>query len=79
MTFMGASNTLIQTLSPDEMRGRAISVYSMVALGIVPGGALVVGGLASAIGLHAAFLIAGAVCAVIAASAWFSRPILRTV
>jgi len=79
MTFMGASNTLIQTLSPDEVRGRAISVYSMVALGIVPGGALVLGGLASAIGLHAAFLIAGTICAAIAAAAWFSKPILRTV
>ena len=79
MTFMGASNTLIQTLSPDEMRGRAISVYSMVALGIVPGGALVLGGFASFIGLHPAFLIAGAVCAVFTLWVWLTRPIVRTV
>jgi MFS family permease len=79
MTFMGASNTLIQTLSPDEVRGRAISVYSMVALGIVPGGALVLGGLASVTGLHTAFLAAGAACGIVTLWVWFSRPILQTV
>ena len=79
MTFMGASNTLIQTLSPDDMRGRAISVYSMVALGIVPGGALVLGGLASIIGLHAAFLAAGALGAIFALWVWLSKPILNSV
>lgn len=79
MTFMGASNTLIQTLSPDDVRGRAISVYSMVALGIVPGGALILGGIASIIGLHEAYLYAGAVCALLTLAVWFTRPILRTV
>lgn len=79
MTFMGASNTLIQTLSPDQVRGRAVSVYSMVALGIVPGGALILGGLASLVGLHTAFLAAGALCAIVVAWTWLTRPILRTV
>jgi MFS family permease len=79
MTFLGASNTLIQTLSPDDVRGRAISVYTMVALGFVPGGALIVGGLGSALGLHTAFLIVGAACAVVALCLWLTRPILNTV
>ncbi|HEV3154175.1 MAG TPA: MFS transporter [Candidatus Baltobacteraceae bacterium] len=79
MTFMGASNTLIQTLSPDDVRGRAISVYSMVALGLVPGGALVLGGLASVTGLHVAFAIGGALCALVITATWLTRPILRTV
>ncbi len=79
MTFLGASNTLIQTLSPDDVRGRAISVYSMVALGIVPGGALIVGAIASIVGLHWAFLIVGGVTTVFCLWVWLSRPILRTV
>jgi MFS family permease len=79
MTFLGASNTLIQTLSPDNVRGRAISVYTMVALGFVPGGALIVGGLGSALGLHKAFIIVGAACGLVAIWFWLTRPILNTV
>ena len=79
LTFLGASNTLIQTLSPDEVRGRAISVYTMVALGLVPGGALIVGSIASLIGLHTAFLIAGGLTLLFTLWTWLSKPILRTV
>jgi MFS family permease len=79
LTFLGVSNTLIQTLSPDDVRGRAISVYTMVALGIVPGGAMVVGAIASVIGLHSAFAIAGGVTAAFAVWLWATRSILRTV
>ena len=52
MAFMGATNTLIQILSPDEVRGRALSVYTMIAIGIVPLGSLVDGAIAAAIGLE---------------------------
>jgi MFS family permease len=79
MTFLGASNTLIQTLSPDHVRGRAISVYTMVALGLVPGGALIVGAIASIIGLHIAFLVVGSVSALVTIWFWVSRGVLRTV
>lgn len=79
LTFLGASNTLIQTLSPDDVRGRAVSVYTMVALGFVPGGALIVGGLGSALGLHVAFWIVGAACALVTLWLWLTRPVLNTV
>ncbi len=79
LTFLGASNTLIQTLSPDDVRGRAISVYTMVALGFVPGGALIAGGLGSVLNLHTAFFIVGAASAAVALWFWITRPILRTV
>jgi MFS family permease len=79
MTFLGTSNTLIQTLSPDDVRGRAISVYSMVALGLVPGGALIVGAIASVIGLHDAWRIVGGLTAFITLWVWLSQRILRTV
>lgn len=79
LTFLGASNTLIQMLSPDDVRGRALSVYTMVALGFVPGGALIVGALGSVLGLHAGFLIVGVTSVVVTTYFWFARPILRTV
>ncbi|MDQ2663199.1 MAG: MFS transporter [Candidatus Eremiobacteraeota bacterium] len=79
LTFLGASNTLIQTLSPDVVRGRAISVYTMVAIGVVPAGAFVLGALANFIGLHHAFLVSGGLCALLVLWLWLSQPIVRTV
>jgi MFS family permease len=70
LSFIGSSNILLQTLSPDEMRGRAISVYSMILLGFVPLGSLIVGSVATAVTLHRTFLIVGiaaTVCVVIVA------------
>jgi MFS family permease len=43
MTQMGASNTLIQTMTPDHLRGRVMSVYSMMFMGMAPVGALLAG------------------------------------
>ena len=51
--MLGATNTLIQMLSPDDVRGRALSVYTMIAIGVVPLGSLVDGAIAAAIGLRA--------------------------
>jgi MFS family permease len=79
MTLLGATNTLIQTLSPDEVRGRALAVYTMIALGVVPAGSLVDGAIASTIGLHAMFLLAGILCIVTFLSLWYLAPKIRTV
>jgi MFS family permease len=59
MTFLGSSNILLQTLAPDEMRGRVISVYSMVVLGLVPAGTLLLGSIASLLDLRQALVIGG--------------------
>lgn len=77
--FLGASNILIQTLSPDDVRGRAISVYTMIALGVVPGGSLVVGAIASVVGLHLAFALAGGFSLAVVLLAYALNPIIRTV
>jgi predicted MFS family arabinose efflux permease len=79
LASLGATNTLIQTLSPDEVRGRALSIYTMIAIGIVPLGALVDGAIAAAIGLREMFVLAGAVCAALFAAIWFLRPAVRAV
>lgn len=60
MGFMvqnGMLNTLIQMIVPDELRGRVISVYTLVFLGFFPVGALIAGTIAQyfGIGVGAAF------------------------
>ena len=48
MIEMAASNTLIQAMVPDNLRGRVMAVYSMMFMGMAPIGALVAGSLAPA-------------------------------
>ena len=67
MVQMASSNTLIQSMVPDRLRGRVMSVYSMVFIGMGPFGALLAGVLAQHFGapitvcLGAIACIAGAV------------------
>jgi predicted MFS family arabinose efflux permease len=79
LTFLGSSNILLQTLAPDEMRGRVISVYSMIVLGFVPAGTLLLGSLASLLSLRAAFVAGGVVCGLCAAAIYLADPRLRDV
>ena len=59
MLFMGMSNTLVQMRTPDHLRGRVMSVHTMVFLGIMPLGTLALGALGTAVGVDIA-LFAGA-------------------
>jgi MFS family permease len=79
LASMGATNTLIQVLSPDELRGRVLSIYTMIAIGVVPLGALVDGASASHLGLRPTFALAGALCTALFAAVWLLRPAVRTV
>lgn len=62
MTQMSSSNTLIQAMVPDELRGRVMSVYSMMFMGMAPLGALLAGTLAGILGAPETVAIGGAVC-----------------
>jgi MFS family permease len=77
MMHLGASNTLIQAMVPDALRGRVMAVYAMVVLGITPFGALLAGSLAERLGAPGTVAIGGVFC--IAGSAVFARhlPVLR--
>ena len=50
MIQMGASNTLIQSMVPDELRGRVMSVYSMMYMGVGPLGTIFAGYAADRVG-----------------------------
>jgi MFS family permease len=62
MVEMAASNTLIQSMVPDRLRGRVMAVYSMMFMGMAPVGALLAGAIAAPVGAPQAVAIGGAVC-----------------
>lgn len=51
------SNTLVQMIVPDQLRGRVMSVYSLMFFGTMPFGSLLAGALAQAYGLSFAVLL----------------------
>jgi len=64
------SNTIIQTLVPEDKRGRVMSYYTMAFVGSAPFGALFAGSLAHRIGAPRTVMVTGAF--VLAGSLWFS-------
>jgi MFS family permease len=60
MLQMACSNTLIQTMVPDVLRGRVMSLYSMMFMGMAPFGALLGGALANRLGAPLTIAIGGA-------------------
>ena len=69
MLQMACSNTLIQVMVPDALRGRVMAVYSMMFMGMAPIGALLGGALAERLGAPVTVAIGGA--ASIAGACWF--------
>jgi MFS family permease len=61
MTQMGASNTLVQTMTPDHLRGRVMSVYSMMFMGMAPVGALLAGVVAERFGAPFTVAVGGVI------------------
>jgi MFS family permease len=68
---MSSSNTVIQTLVEDEMRGRVMSYYAMAFVGMTPFGSLLAGAMAKWIGAPRTLLSTGLCCA--AGSLWYFR------
>jgi MFS family permease len=70
MQGLAASNTVIQTLVPEDKRGRVMSYYTMAFVGMTPFGSLLAGALAHRLGAPHAVMITGAFC--VAGAVWFS-------
>jgi MFS family permease len=70
MLQMACSNTLIQVMVPDALRGRVMAVYSMMFMGMAPMGALFGGALADRLGAQVTVAIGG--IASIAGAGWFA-------
>lgn len=57
VTHLASANTLLQLLSPDHLRGRVLAAFLWVVLGAGPLGALILGGLAEALGAPSAIVV----------------------
>ncbi len=69
MQGVTASNTILQTLVDEKMRGRVMSYYTMAFVGMAPFGSLLAGALAHAIGAPRTVIVSGVAC--IAGGVWF--------
>ncbi len=69
MLQMACSNTLIQVMVPDALRGRVMAVYSMMFMGMAPIGALLGGALAERLGAPHTVAIGG--LASLVGAGWF--------
>jgi MFS family permease len=59
---MASANTLIQSIIPDEYRGRIMAFYSMTVVGLGPLGSLASGAIAHAVGPRATVFAGGLLC-----------------
>jgi MFS family permease len=71
MLQMACSNTLIQTMVPDQLRGRVMALYSMMFMGMAPFGALFGGALAHRMGAPVTVAVGGVACVI--GAIWFGR------
>ncbi len=77
MTQANTSNALVQSIVPDELRGRVMSVYMLVFFGAMPLGALFAGQMAAQLGETWTVLVNTAVLALAAAYLYVRLPFLR--
>ncbi len=77
MQVMAASNTIIQTITSEEMRGRVMSYYTMAFMGMAPFGSLLAGTMAHNLGAPMTMIINGIL--LLLAAGWFLTrlPVLR--
>ena len=69
MQGMTASNTIIQTIVPEDKRGRVMSYYTVAFVGMAPFGSLLSGVLAHSIGSPWTVVVSGIAC--ILGASWF--------
>jgi MFS family permease len=74
---IASSNTLVQAMAPDALRGRVMAVYSMMFLGMAPVGALLAGWLAERVGAANTVALGGAGCILSALVFSLRLPALR--
>jgi MFS family permease len=64
MVEMASTNTILQTIVSDDMRGRVMSFYAMAFLGTAPLGSLLAGSLAAHVGPMETVMFGGFACVI---------------
>lgn len=73
ISFTARANSMLQAVTPNHLRGRIMSVYTIVFAGTTPIGNLFIGAFASAFGASIALIAGAAPCIVAAIVAWCVR------
>jgi MFS family permease len=77
VTQLALTNTLIQLIIPDELRGRVISIYFWAQQGAAPFGSLLVGWMAQSFGAPSAVLVGGVACLIVILAVHSRQPTIR--
>jgi MFS family permease len=75
MVALAATNTIVQTITEEHLRGRVMAFYAMAFLGTAPLGSLLAGVLADRLGEPLTIILGGSAC--ILGAAWFSSRLPR--
>jgi MFS family permease len=73
IAFSATANTTLQTVSPDHLRGRVMSVYMLVFAGTVPLGNLFTGGIAHLFSAPISLLLGAGLSLIAAIVGWILR------
>ncbi|HEX9693245.1 MAG TPA: MFS transporter [Gemmatimonadales bacterium] len=72
------TNSLLQTIAPDELRGRVVSIFTVAFGGMTPFGALQAGFIAEHLGVMTAFLTGGTVTVLLGVRTMLRRDLRLT-
>jgi len=78
-SMFNLANVLVQTLVPDAVRGRVMSVYNLAFLGMAPIGSLAIGAAAERFGVPTAMLAFAAASIACTAGIALAVPSLRRI
>lgn len=74
---LDSSNTLVQAIVPDELRGRVMAIWTMMLTGLAPFGSLLIGGLAHRFSVPRTLAAGGMACMMGSLAFGFCQPILK--
>jgi MFS family permease len=70
IAFSATAQTILQYAAPGQLRGRVMSLYTVLFAGMTPLGAIVIGGLSETFSVETALLVAAALCGLGTLAAW---------
>lgn len=77
LAYLASTNSLIQSIVPDELRGRVVSTYMFAFVGLAPLGQLIMGAVAQAVGAPMAVTLGGLICGATALMVLVFQPQIR--